>query len=519
MADEELKFSETDALGISLQRVAYTKSLLEFTRGAWPTLEPSQPFVENWHILELCTLLEDITAGKIKRAIINVPPGTMKSLLVSVIYPCWLWAKDPTKRILTAAYSDKRALDANIKARNLIKSEWFQTYFKVQLVEDQDTKGRFDTVQRGWRIATSVGGEGTGLHPHLIIIDDASTATDAASPTERKTVNDWYSSTVSTRGVALDVIVIVIGQRLHEEDLPGFLLNKDRAGWELVRWPMRFEKCTCPEDLGEKEEIRRCVLHKADPLWVADKRDHRTEEGELLFPQLFTEAKVKQLELDLANDAPGQLQQRPSPEGGSLFKREWFKFVDKEQLPVLKRMTSGYDTAGTEGGGDASVRVRMSEGFSKVLIAATNTTKARYETISDETFYVEDVKVFRLGPAGVDAMMLSLANTDGKSCPIREEREGGASGKAQIEARTRLLKGWDYQEVALGANKLVRAKPFRSQVEAGHVYLVRGDWNEAYITELCGFPQGKHDDQVDASSCAFNSLLLEPPPKRQELTW
>jgi predicted phage terminase large subunit-like protein len=513
--DLDRSISEFDVFATTLAASKYKRSLHAFVKDAWTLLEPERDFVDNWHIQQLCTLLEEMTAGLYKRAIINVPPGTMKSLLVSVIYPCWLWARNPKQRVLTAAYSDKRALDANIKARNLIKSDWFQKHFKLQLVEDQNTKGRFDTKQGGWRIATSVGGEGTGLHPDLIIIDDAATAQDAQSDVERKRVNEWFDQTVSSRGVSRDVSIIVIGQRLAKDDLPGHLIKKDREGWTLVRWPMRFEKCTCPPDLEAAGADRRCPLHKADPDWTPDPRDERTTDGELLFPQLFDEKKVRQLELDLGPyGAAGQLQQRPSPEGGGLFKREWFQFCDRTAVPALKRVVRGWDTAGSEGKGDFTVGVKLSEGFEWRI------ENGKRQLLSTGKFYVEDVARDQLGPDGVDKLIKATAAMDGKTVPVREEREGGASGKAVIEARRKLLAGHDYQEVTLGSNKVVRAKPLRTQVEGLNVFLVRAPWNEPYIVELCAFPNGAdHDDQVDASSCAFNSILLEPPPRKVELVW
>lgn len=490
-------------LGRKLQAKDLRDHLLKFTRLAWDILEPEHDFVENWHIVELCRLLEEVERGQVKRSIINIPPGTMKSLLVSVIFPCWLWAKNPRLRILTAAYSDKRALDANLKARTLMKSDWFQSLFPLQFLEGQDAKGRFDTTKGGWRIATSVGGEGTGLHPDLIIIDDASTATDAQSETARKTVTDWYSGTVSSRGVSRGVKVIVIGQRLHEEDLPGYLLKKDRIGWTLVRWPMRFEKCECPEDAHEQE---RCSVHKADPRWTPDERDTRTESGELLFPQLFDEAKVKQLELDLGPlDAAGQLQQRPSPEGGGLFKREWFRYTDTR--PKLMRVARGWDTAASENKGDWTVGCKIGEEFEWTI--ANN----RRKLASTGRFFVLDVIRVQLGPDGVDKLMLNTATADGRLCAQREEKEGGSSGKAVIDARTKRLRGFNYAGVQNSGSKITRAKPFRSQCEGGNVYLLRAEWNEAYVTELCAFPAAKHDDQVDGSSCAFNSVLLEEPPR------
>ena len=214
--------ARTDAfenLRLKHQAKRMERSLLAFVQGAWDIVEPNQAFVSNWHIEEMCKVLEDIAEGRCKRAVINVPPGTMKTLLVSVFFPCWLWTKNPRFKILTASYSRDRAFDANLQGRKIIRSDWFQKYWPLKLKADQDEKGRFDSIAGGWRIATSVEGEGTGLHPNFILIDDASTATDAQSDVERKAVTTWFSSTVTTRGKGIDAAIIVLGQRLHQEDL------------------------------------------------------------------------------------------------------------------------------------------------------------------------------------------------------------------------------------------------------------------------------------------------------------
>ena len=324
-----------------------------------------------------------------------------------------------------------------------------------------------DTVDGGWRIATSVGGVGTGEHPDRIIIDDPHTAIQACSELERQRAIDWYTQTVSTRGVARETRTIVIMQRLHERDLSGHLL--EMGGWKHICWPMRFEPA------------------RADPL------DIRTESGELFWPELFPEETVRQLERDLGPyGAAGQLQQRPAPEGGGLFKRDWFEIVD--MAPVDAQRCRGWDTAATEAGGDYTVGVRMSE--------------------SDGVFYVEHVSRAQVSPHGVDVSMRSLAEADGMACRVREEQEPGASGKAVIAARTRSLAGYDYGGISATGDKIVRAGPLRSQAEAGNVKLVRGSWNEDYLQELEGFPYGAHDDQVDASAVAFNELAAHSGPRR-----
>jgi predicted phage terminase large subunit-like protein len=504
---DQTDLEDTDVLETALEAVALRADLYAFVKAAWPIVEPAQPFVENWHIKAICQVLQDITLTRTEcqRFIFNVPPGTLKSLLISVLWPAWVWARSPRKRFLTASYGSHLTIRDNLRVRDIVISPWFQARFRFGLVEDQNTKTRYNTSASGWRIATSVGGVGTGEHPDFIIIDDPLTAQQAESEPERTAANNWFDRTMSTRGTTRRVVVIIVMQRLHEDDLTGHLLA--RGGVEHICFPMRYERCSCPSPLPGQDEVpedARCAPHRANALWRPDPRDPRTREGELLFPRMFPERKVKQLELDLGPyGAAGQLQQRPSPEGGGQFKREWFGYLDVAPKTFL-RILRGWDTAGTENGGDWTRGVLIGE----------------YE---DGLFAIVDVKGGQLSPAGVDLLMLSTANDDAKrygpQCGQREEREGGASGKAQIASRAKLLVGHDYKEVSLGTNKVIRAKPFRAQCEAGNVKLVRGAWNEEYITELCGFPTGKFDDQVDGSSTGFNSLLLEPKKRKVRLTW
>ena len=517
--DDETFQTEWDDLGlmdIGLSKLLCEQSLYEYVKQAWPLVEPLQPFIENWHIEELCRALEQCYYGRIKRLIANVPPGTAKSLIINVFFPTWVWAKNARKRFLCASFSASLTTRDNLRARQLIESPWYHERWDVTLADDQNAKTRYNTQQKGWRIATSVNGQGMGEHPDFILIDDPTSASEAESDTERQNANDWFDRTISQR-LGRNPCIIVIMQRLHTEDLSGHLLA--RGGWEHIRWPMRFEVCSCPTDTnGPLSPEQLCPLHKADQTWQPDKRDRRTTPGELLIPKLFDEQNVRDRELNLGTyGAAGQLQQRPSPEGGGLFKREWFKYADI--APKLMRVLRAYDTAATEGGGDYTATVKIGEEFETVLIPAAGMQKSKEELRSTGRFYILDAHHDQLGPDGVDKLFLANAASDGKAIPIREEREGGASGKAVISARTKLLRGYDFKEVTLGANKVVRAKPFRAQCEAGNVYLMRAAWNAAYVSELTAFPTGAHDDWVDASSCAFNSVLMEEPPKKVSIVW
>lgn len=469
---------QMDAIEAEMAR----RSLKLFVQKTWDIVEPNRPLSWNWHLDELCTVLESVTAGTYKRVLINVSPGTMKSLLVSVFWPAWEWATNAKLRYLTASYGSHLTIRDNLRLRDIVRSPWYAAHYSLDFSSDQNAKERFNTTEGGWRIATSVGGVGTGEHPDRIIIDDPITAQQARSKTELQSANDWFDGTVSSRGVTRDTAIVVVMQRLDENDLAGHLLRK--GGWEHVCWPMRYEPSRPKTD--------------KDAGHTADKRDPRTQPGQLFWPELFTEEKVRQLELDLGPyGTAGQLQQRPSPEGGGLFKREWFRIVDA--APALARRARGWDTAGTQDAGDWTCGVKIAE--------------------AKDTFFIEDVTRGQWGPDGVDKTMRLTAEMDGKKCAQREEKEGGSAGLAVIAARAKALKGFDYAGVSISGDKVTRAKPFRAQCEAGNVLLVRGDWNETYIRELCNFPVGKNDDQVDGSSCAFNAVLLEPVPEPEWVTW
>lgn len=485
--EETKSFSveEIAAIETELRKRSYS-TLKGFVQGAWHVVEPQQNLVWNWHLDVLCEQLEKIYRGEQPKTIINVPPGTMKSLLVSVFFRAFCWSKNPTLRFLVGSYGGHLSTQDNVKLRNIIISDWFKKEFpSVALAGDQNAKEYFETTAGGWSFATSVGGAGTGKHPDYVLIDDPVTEAQARSEAERNAANSWIDGTLSTRGIVRNVRSILIMQRFDEDDPSGHLLKK--GSWKHICFPMRFE------------------ASRKDPL------DRRSREGELLWPTLFTEEKVTALEKELTEyGVAGQLQQRPTPITGGLFKHAWFADKIVDAAPAVLRKVRGWDTASTEDGGDYTVGV---------LIGEECVSRAG-EMVSTGRFFIVDVKREQLGPDGVDGLIRLTTELDGKECAQREEKEGGSAGLAVIAARTKTLKGYDYAGVSVTGNKITRSKPFRAQCEAGNVYLLRGAWNTKYLNELCDFKPGcKHDDQVDASSCAFNAVLLEPIPEEAEGTW
>src|SRR5262245_20677668 len=203
------------------QRRRAERSLLEFVRQAWHVVEPDQPFVPGKHIELICAHLEAVTRGEIPNLLINVPPGHCKSLLVCVFWPAWVWAKNPAARFWFSSYGQELSTRDSLRCRNLIRSRWYQDRLGhvYQLVKDQDAKPRYDTDKRGWGLATSVGGRGTGEHPDYLICDDPHNVKESESDAERQAALDWWDGTVSTRGVWIGVRRVIIMQPLHVKDL------------------------------------------------------------------------------------------------------------------------------------------------------------------------------------------------------------------------------------------------------------------------------------------------------------
>lgn len=390
------------------------------------------------------------------------------------MFPTWQWTRSPSRRYLTFSYSDVNTIRDNIRCRDIITSDWYQSNYDLRLSSSQSAKIRFDTVQRGYRIASSVEGQGVGEHPDCIIIDDPVKAdvSTARSPIMLQKCSDWYSRTVSTR-LNRNPAIILVMQRLHLKDLTGRLLAKDPGGWHHLCLPMEYE----PEHLDAQN-----VLVKPDP------RDPRREPGELLWPANWSGEKLRGTKLFLGPfGVAGQLQQRPVPEGGGLFKRDYFKIVDS--APADTKWCRGWDIAETEEE-EATDKSNWTVGV-----------KMGYHRESGK-WYISHV--VRQQSTLTDSLIKTTAETDGKKCKIRE---GAGSGKATIAAHRIMLAGYDYDKSPETDSKIERAAPFRAQAEGGNVHLIKGDWNEVYLDIVCSFPVGVQDDDVDASSNAFNELV------------
>lgn len=289
-------------------------------------LEPSAPFVPGMHVDAICLHLQALIEGRIQNLIINVPPGHAKSLLTCVFWPAWVWIDRPEVRFLFSSHRAELAIRDSLKCRSLIESDWYQVRFgnRFELRGDQNQKQRFENTCTGYRVVTPVG-TGTGERGDIIVVDDPTSVEQAESDAERKAANEWWSGTMSTRVNDLRTgHRVVIQQRLHEDDLTGHLLEK--GGYDLLMLPEEFEP----------ERVRSTSIG-----WS----DLRTEPGQLLWPERIGNQELGTIKRDLGGYRyAGQYQQRPSPAGGGILKRWWFRYWKPrgiELAPVSVRLADG----------------------------------------------------------------------------------------------------------------------------------------------------------------------------------
>lgn len=505
-----------------LDRVDSEESLRLFIERSWHILEPAREFVPGFHIDAICDHLEAVTRGDISRLLMNVPPGSMKSMTTDVFWPAWEWGPRnlPSTRYVSASYSEALTVRDNRRCRALITSPWYQRKWgeKFHLVSDQNAKIRYDNDKTGFKIATSVGGLGTGERGDRFMIDDPHNVKEGESDIKRNNVIMWFSEVVPTRVNDPETsAIVVIMQRVHESDVSGEILARE-LGYEHLMLPMEFEperRCFSSVKPSYVEGARklRVYYHPKDQVWRteppapedvapedvrSEKRycvDPREEDNELLWADRIGRATLERDKKVLGEYAcAGQLQQRPSPRGGGMFRREWFEVVDA--APNNATVVRGWDLAAS------------------TLSRSPYTAGCRMSRTPDGTIYIEDMRRKRGTPAEVESLIYNTATSDGHRVRISIPQDPGQAGKAQKRTYAVKLAGFNVHFSPETGSKEIRATGLAAQAEAGNVKVVRGPWNGAFFDEIEKFPTGKFKDQVDCAARAFNELI----PKKSSQT-
>lgn len=468
------------------------ESLAGFIKHAWHVLEPGQPYRHGWHIDALCEHAEAVLDGRILRFLGNVPPGTMKSMIFSVFLNAWAWGPKnmPHLRFLATSHNERNSTRDNLKCRRLIESEWYQSRWghRVKLTGDQNAKTKFENTAAGFRESTPFTSM-TGARADVVILDDPMSVDDAMSEKVRDGINTTFRESLPTRLNNPDSsAIIVIMQRLHEDDTSGVILAGD-YGYEHLCLPMRFD----PE--------RRCEtsIGFVDP---------RTEDGELLFPERFPEWVVDRDEAIMGPVATaGQMQQAPIPRGGSILKRDYWQLWEPEEYPKFDFILASADTAYTkkeENDPSALVvlgvfregkfgypRVMLCWAWAKhcelhgqVLDKKPGETKKQFDIRAMPTWGLVEWIGYSCRRFQVDKLLI----------------ENKASGQSVATEMRRLYgqDGWSVHLVDPAGDKIARAHAVEPMFAAGLVYAPDEDWAEKVLSQAEVFPKGKHDDLVDA---------------------
>lgn len=433
-----------------------------FAEKVFHTLSPGEDFQANWHIDLICDRLEQVRRGEIRRLIINLPPRGLKSMLVSVAFPAFLLGHYPSMPIIVASYGADLAGKFGADTRTVMQSRWYQDLFPgARLLGAAPAAGDFSTTLQGGRLAVSAGGPITGRGARLIVIDDPLKASDAVSDVERDRINAWFDQNVVQRldDKKTDAIIVVM-QRLHDEDLTGYLLEK--GGWEHLRLPA----------IAEDDE--RFRLASGDTVG--------RKAGEALHPAREPLETLEALKHSIgAYDFAGQYQQDPAPREGSLVCAKHFPRQSSANVRFDMTVQS-WDTAHKTG----------EHNDYSVCTTWGRTPERRYHLL--------DVFRTKLAFPQLVARVQALHDQYRPSTILVEDSASGASLIQSLRQDSNL----PIKAIRPEGDKVTRLNLLTGIIESGHVILPpEAPWIDDFILEITRFPRAKHDDQVDSLTQAL----------------
>jgi predicted phage terminase large subunit-like protein len=460
----------TSADLLACERELGRRTLADFARMAWPVLEPATDLKWGWALDAICEHLEAVSQGQTTNLLMNVPPGSMKSLLTGVIWPAWEWIDRPELRYLGTAHKQDLAVRDNMKCRRLIQSRWYQDRWPVELTSDQNAKTKFENSATGFREAMAFSGM-TGSRGDRVILDDPHSVDDANSMTKLAGDIVTFREALPSRVNNDKSAIVIIMQRLNEADVSAVAIE---LGYDHLCIPMRFEQGRSKHFVGQ-----------GDP---------RVAEGALMFPERFPEAQVAKLEATMGSYAvAGQLQQRPSPRGGGIIKTHWFGSY--ETVPDLEWRAIYADTAQKTGQeNDYSV-------FE--LWGRSVTGQAVLLDLHRGKWEAPDLLS--------EARAFWLKHQTSHPAPMRAIKvEDKVSGTGLIQTLRR--EGVPILPIQRNRDKTTRAFDAAPFIESGNVLLpLWASWLDAFLSEAATFPSGANDDQLDPMFDAISDVQFNAP--------
>ena len=452
-------------------RVAMRRDLSSFIQRVVGTVAPGDTYHHNWHIDAIADALERVERGEITRLIITMPPRSLKSIAASVAFPAWLLGRDPTMRIMAVSYAEGLSEKLALDCMKVLEAGWYQDAFpQTRIAKKRSARADFETTHGGGRFSTSVGGTVTERGGDIIILDDPHKPEDAASEAKRKSVIDWFASTLLSRlNDPKSGPIILIQQRVHEGDLAGVFL--EQGGWEHLDLPAIAEE-PVTISLGKGKSIHR-------------------PEGHLLHPERLPRTLLEQRRIALGSYVfAAQYQQRPAPLGGGIVKWKWFqRYGAAPQRLSSDRLIQSWDTA------------------SKAAESNDYSVCTTWLVRNDQAWLLNIYRQ-RLEFPDLQRKIISLAKQWDTTLVLIEEAGSGI----QLIQDLKRGNGFSVKGIIPKDDKETRLLSVCHLIESGAISVPSdAPWLAVFQREVTLFPNGKNDDQVDSLS-QFLRWMAGPKP-------
>jgi predicted phage terminase large subunit-like protein len=445
-------------------RFPLEENLLLFTRYLYKE-QHNRNFMPSNHLTQIADTLQRVYDGEIKRLIINIPPRYGKTELAIKMFIAWCLAKTPSSKFIHLSYSDSLALDNSSQTKEYINSDAYQRLWQMSLKKDAQSKSKWFNEYGGGVYATSSGGAITGFGAGsttldgfggAIIIDDPLKPDDAFSDVKRNSVNQRYNNTIRSRVNSRETPIIVIMQRLHEDDLSGYLLD----GGSGEEWTH-----LCLPAVNEFKQ----------PLW---KEKHTFKELE----------SIRQAN---AYTFAGQYQQQPAPDEGGEWKKNWFEIIDKSEVPLNSlKWEMIIDGAYTKNTANDPTGYQVGARYNNDYIILSSVDK-----------YLELPELLKDIPTYINSLPVKVGL-------IRIEPKASGKSLAQM---IRVETSYNVTEIKtdfVNSSKIENVRATSNYIEGGRVKLIKGNWNEHFLNQVGTFPNAKHDEHVDLTCYGIEANLM-----------
>lgn len=467
--------------------------LKRFTTDAWDLLEPGRTFIDNWHIDAICEHLTAAALLEINNLIINIPPRHMKSLLISVLWQPWVWSWLPSTRWMFQSYSSPLALRDAVKSRSVMRSKWYQDRWgnQWQFSGDQNMKSRYENDAHGFRVSSGIGGLATGEGGDFIVWDDPHKVQEIESEKTIRTTAETWTTTMSTRENTIgETVRVVIMQRVQQKDTVGHILERMAEGGR------QYEILCLP---AEYEDVQKYFdTFDIDITSSIEFSDPRSEHGDLIWPERFNRDAINELKIELGPyAAAGQLQQRPSPSTGGIFKKYWWRFWQhqNDNFPPVQFLGEDGEIVNCE---VRKLPYKFSQQAQSWDMTFKDTTMGSFVVgqawgkLQADKFLLDQVR----GRWSFVDTCAKLKELSGQYPDTSAKHvEDKANGPAVISALKRTVSG--LVPYIPHGSKEARASAASPQVASGNVYLPHpriAPWVLQFVERFANFPLGDNDE-------------------------